>query len=148
MLATPSSERHFAMYEALKKGATVEELHEITHVKKYFIEQMKELVEEEQALTACKGSLPADAALIQAKKDGFSDKYLSILLGIPEADVRNKRIALGVEDLGGRTRKRHEGQRILLLNLQWNGQESHPRRKAEGHDPWRRPESNRTGYRV
>ena len=98
MLATPSSERHFAMYEALKKGATVEELHEITHVKKYFIEQMKELVEEEQALTACKGSLPADAALIQAKKDGFSDKYLSILLGIPEADVRNKRIALGVEE--------------------------------------------------
>ncbi|MBR4608602.1 MAG: carbamoyl-phosphate synthase large subunit, partial [Lachnospiraceae bacterium] len=98
MLATPSSERHFAMYEALKKGATVDELHEITHVKKYFIEQMKELVEEEQALTACKGSLPADVALIQAKKDGFSDKYLSILLGIPEADVRNKRIALGVEE--------------------------------------------------
>ena len=98
MLATPSSERHFAMYEALKKGATVDEIHELTHVKKDFIEQMKELVEEEKALMACKGSLPADAALIQAKKDGFSDKYLSILLGIPEADVRNKRIALGVEE--------------------------------------------------
>ncbi|MBR3468418.1 MAG: carbamoyl-phosphate synthase large subunit [Lachnospiraceae bacterium] len=98
MLATASSERHFAMYEALKKGATVDEIHELTHVKKYFIEQMKELVEEEQALSACKGSLPADAALIQAKKDGFSDKYLSILLGIPEADVRNKRISLGVEE--------------------------------------------------
>ncbi len=98
MLATPSSERHFAMYEALKKGATVDELHEITHVKKYFIEQMKELVEEEMALSANKGSLPADAALIQAKKDGFSDKYLSILLQIPEADIRNKRIELGVEE--------------------------------------------------
>ncbi|MBO7339573.1 MAG: carbamoyl-phosphate synthase large subunit, partial [Lachnospiraceae bacterium] len=98
MLATASSERHIAMYEALKKGATVDEIHELTHVKKYFIEQMKELVEEEQALSACKGSLPADAALIQAKKDGFSDKYLSILLGVPEADVRNKRISLGVEE--------------------------------------------------
>ena len=98
MLATPSSERHFAMYEALKKGATVDELHEITHVKKYFIEQMKELVEEEEALSANKGSLPADAALIQAKKDGFSDKYLSILLGVTEAEVRNKRIELGVEE--------------------------------------------------
>ncbi|MBR6477869.1 MAG: carbamoyl-phosphate synthase large subunit, partial [Lachnospiraceae bacterium] len=76
----------------------VDELHEITHVKKYFIEQMKELVEEEEALSANKGSLPADAALIQAKKDGFSDKYLSILLGVPEADVRNKRIELGVEE--------------------------------------------------
>ncbi|MBO4748771.1 MAG: carbamoyl-phosphate synthase large subunit [Lachnospiraceae bacterium] len=98
MLATASSERHFAMYEALKKGATVDEIHELTHVKKYFIEQMLELVEEEKALSACKGSLPADAALIQAKKDGFSDKYLSILLGVPEADVRNKRIELGVEE--------------------------------------------------
>jgi len=98
MLATPSSERHFAMYEALKKGATVDELHEITHVKKYFIEQMKELVEEELVLSAGKGSLPADAALIKAKKDGFSDKYLSILLGIPEADIRDRRIALGVEE--------------------------------------------------
>jgi len=98
MLATPSSERHFAMYEALKKGATVEELHDITHVKKYFIEQMKELVEEEAALAACKGGLPADDALIKAKKDGFSDKYLSIILGIPEADIRNKRIELGVEE--------------------------------------------------
>ena len=98
MLATPSSERHFAMYEALKKGATVDELHNITHVKKYFIEQMKELVEEEEALSAGKGCLPADAAIIKAKKDGFSDKYLSILLGVSEADIRNKRIALGVEE--------------------------------------------------
>ncbi len=98
MLATPSSERHFAMYEALLKGATVEELYEITHVKTYFIQQMKELAEEEEALLAGKGSLPSDEALIQAKKDGFSDKYLSILLQIPEADIRNRRIQLGVEE--------------------------------------------------
>ena len=51
-LITPSSERHFQMYEALRKGATVDEIHEITKVKKYFIEQMKELVEEEEALVA------------------------------------------------------------------------------------------------
>ena len=35
MLVTPSSERHFIMYEALRKGATVEEIHEITKVKTY-----------------------------------------------------------------------------------------------------------------
>ena len=98
MLATPSSERHFIMYEAIRKGATVEELHDITAVKAYFIEQMKELVEEENALIACKGSLPSDEALISAKKNGFSDKYLSILLEIPEDDIRNKRISLGVEE--------------------------------------------------
>jgi len=98
MLATPSSERHFAMYEALRKGASVEELHEITHVKSWFIQQMKELVEEEEALLSCKGSLPEDEKLIAAKRDGFSDKYLSRLLEIPEADIRNRRVELGVEE--------------------------------------------------
>ena len=97
-LGTASSERHFLMYEALRKGATVEEIHEITKVKAYFIEQMKELVEEEEALLAGKGSMPEDAALISAKKNGFSDKYLSQLLEIPEEDIRNRRIALGVEE--------------------------------------------------
>ncbi len=98
MLITPSSERHFLMYEALRKGATVEELHEITKVKAWFIEQMKELVEEEEALLANKGALPADDALIAAKKNGFSDKYLSQILEVPEQDVREKRIALGLEE--------------------------------------------------
>ena len=97
-LITPSSERHFVMYEALRKGATVEEIHEITKVKTWFIEQMKELVEEEEALLTCKGSLPSDEMLITAKKDGFSDKYLSLLLEIPEAQIREHRIALGVEE--------------------------------------------------
>ena len=50
MLITPSSERHFIMYEALRKGASVEEIYDITKVKTYFIEQMKELVEEEELL--------------------------------------------------------------------------------------------------
>ena len=98
MLLTPSSERHFAMYEALKKGATVEELYEITRVKTWFIEQMKELVEEEQELLACKGGLPGDELLIKAKKDGFSDKYLSILLDVSEQEIREQRISLGVEE--------------------------------------------------
>ena len=97
-LATPSSERHFLMYEALRKGATVEEIFEITKVKTYFIEQMKELVEEEEALLACKGSMPSDDMLIKAKKDGFADKYLSQLLEISEDSIRERRIALGVEE--------------------------------------------------
>ena len=98
MLATPSSERHFQMYEALLKGATVDEIHEITHVKKWFIEQMKELTEEENVLLASRGSLPPDDRLIAAKKDGFSDKYLSQLLEIPEAAVRSRRLALGITE--------------------------------------------------
>ena len=98
MLITPSSERHFIMYEALRKGASVEEIHEITKVKAWFIEQMKELVEEEEALLACRGGLPSDEMLTTAKKDGFSDKYLSQLLQIPEETIRSRRIAIGVEE--------------------------------------------------
>ncbi|MGM9614806.1 MAG: carbamoyl-phosphate synthase large subunit, partial [Oscillospiraceae bacterium] len=97
-LITPSSERHFVMYEALRKGATVEEIFALTHVKRYFIEQMKELVEEEEALIANKGALPADEALISAKRNGFSDKYLSQILEIPEDSIRSRRLALGVEE--------------------------------------------------
>ena len=98
MLGTASSERHFIMYEAIRKGATTEELHEITKVKPYFIDQMRELVEEEEALIASKGSLPGDEALTSAKKNGFSDKYLSQILEVSEEDIRNKRIELGVEE--------------------------------------------------
>lgn len=98
MLITPSSDRHFIMYEALRKGASVEEIFDITKVKTYFIEQMKELVEEEEALIASRGSLPSDDMLISAKKNGFSDKYLSQILDISEDIIRSRRIELGVEE--------------------------------------------------
>ena len=98
LLITPTSERYFVIYEALRKGATVEEIHELTKVKHYFLNQMKELVEEEEALLTNKGQLPSDEALTAAKKDGFSDKYLSQILEVPEAEIRSRRIALGVEE--------------------------------------------------
>lgn len=97
-ISTASSERHFMMYEAIRKGASVEEIYERTHIKHYFIEQMKELVEEEEEIVKFRGSLPSDELLIQAKKDGFADRYLSEILEIPEEAIRNKRIGLGVEE--------------------------------------------------
>ncbi len=98
MLATPSSERYFIIYEALRKGATADEIFELTKVKHYFLNQMKELVEEEEELLKGRGSLPSDEALTKAKKDGFSDKYLSKLLEVSEESIRNKRISIGVEE--------------------------------------------------
>lgn len=98
LLITPSSERHFIMYEALRKGASIDEIHEITKVKTYFIEQMKELVEEENTLVKEKGQLPSDEQLISAKKNGFSDKYLSQLLDIQEKEIRDRRVEIGMEE--------------------------------------------------
>ena len=97
-LVSPSSERHFIMYEALRKGATVDELHELTKVKKYFIEQMKELVEEEEELLKSKGSVPADDLILQAKKDGFSDKYLSEILEVSEDEIWNAHTKLELNE--------------------------------------------------
>ena len=97
-LAVPSSDRHFIMYEALRKGASVEEIHELTGVKVWFIRQMKELVEEEENILEYRGGLPSDNLLVSAKKDGFSDRYLSMLLEIPEDQIRQRRISLGITE--------------------------------------------------
>ncbi len=96
MLHKPSSQRHFIMYEALRKGATVDEIYAITAVKPYFVEQMKELVDEETALEGMKGSVPSTDVLKQAKQDGFSDKYLSQILEVDEAEIRKARLSAGI----------------------------------------------------
>ena len=96
LLNDPSSERQWILYEALRKGATVEALYAKTHIKPWFLQQMKELVEVEEQVLAFKGRDLPDALLIRAKQDGFADKYLGKLLGIAEADIRNQRKRLGL----------------------------------------------------
>ena len=96
MLAEPTSERQFILYEALRKGATVEALHAKTFIKKWFIEQMKELVDLEEKILSYKGKALPSALLVQAKKDGFSDRYLAQILDIKETDLRRQRLAAGM----------------------------------------------------
>ncbi len=98
LLAVPNSERHFQMYEALRKGATNEQIFERTGVKAYFVDQMRELVEEEEKILAYKGKTLPDELLVQAKKDGFADKYLAQLLGVAEKEIRERRAALGCRE--------------------------------------------------
>jgi len=96
LLGIASSERQFIMYEALRKGVSVQELYEKTYIKPWFINQMKELVELEERILKCRGRQLPDELLVQAKKDGFADRYLSQLLGVREKEIRQKRISLGV----------------------------------------------------
>jgi len=96
LLTEPSSERQFIMYEALRKGASVEDLYKKTFLKPWFIEQMKELVELEEKILKYKGRTLPDDLLVRAKKDGFSDRYLSQILGLSEKETRERRISLGV----------------------------------------------------
>ncbi len=100
LLAYPTPDRQFIMYEALRKGVTVDELHNLTKIKKWFIEQMAELVEEEEHIITFAAQhptqmLPVDM-LKSAKADGFSDRYLAGLLNIPETSVRKARTEAGI----------------------------------------------------
>ncbi len=95
-LTYPTSQRQFIMYEALRKGATVDELFELTQIKHYFIEQMKELVEEEETLKTYKGKTIPETVLRQAKQNGFSDKYLSQILDVEEDEIRKERLSYGI----------------------------------------------------
>ncbi|MGW8223334.1 MAG: carbamoyl-phosphate synthase large subunit [Syntrophobacteria bacterium] len=96
LLAEPSSERQFVMYEALRQGATIDDLYAKTHIKPWFIEQMKELVDLEEQILKYKGKELPEQLLVQAKKDGFSDCYLGHILEIPETEIRLRRTNLGV----------------------------------------------------
>ncbi len=95
MLAYPSSERIFLMYEALRKGVTPEELYGLTKIGVWFIRQMGELVELEERIKLCAGKRLPDELLLEAKKSGFSDRYLSELTGGKEDEVRSRRLRLG-----------------------------------------------------
>jgi carbamoyl-phosphate synthase large subunit len=98
LVSSATSERQFIMYEALRKRATVDELHERTHIKEWFIEQMKELVELDEKVVACKGGDLPDELLLEAKKDGFADRYLAEILDVPEKQIRDRRIGLGLAE--------------------------------------------------
>ncbi|MFO7984597.1 MAG: carbamoyl-phosphate synthase large subunit [Desulfatiglandaceae bacterium] len=96
LLAEPTSERQFVLYEALRKGIDLNTLHEKTHIKRWFIEQMKELVDLEEEILKYKNAKLPEKLLEQAKKDGFSDRYLSEILLIPEKEIRADRQSMGI----------------------------------------------------
>jgi carbamoyl-phosphate synthase large subunit len=96
LLTEPSSERQFIMYEALRKGATVDQLFDKTKIKNWFIEQMQELVELEEQILQYKGKPLPDEMLNQAKKDGFADRYLAQILDVQETEIRTQRLSLGL----------------------------------------------------
>ncbi|MCL2070994.1 MAG: carbamoyl-phosphate synthase large subunit [Oscillospiraceae bacterium] len=93
---TPNSERYFAIYEALCRGISVDEIYALTKIKKYFLTQMKELAELEKEIQTHKGGALPSELLKKAKKDGFADKYIAMLLEIPQEDIRLQRKKDGI----------------------------------------------------
>ncbi len=96
LLREPTSERYFIIYEAIRKGATVDQIHEITKVKHYFLEQIAEMVVlEKQILKYRDKELPCEL-LEKAKQMGFSDQYLAKRLHVEEDKLREQREAAGI----------------------------------------------------
>ena len=148
MLAVPTSERQFIMYEALRKGADIQKLHALTHIKAWFIGQMKELVELEEEVLACRGRQLPDDLLARAKRDGFSDRYLAQLLGLAEAEIRGRRQRLGVVQAWEPVPVSGvENAAYYYLHLQRAGPRAR-QRPPEDHGARRRPQPDRPGHRV
>ncbi|MBF2734545.1 MAG: carbamoyl-phosphate synthase large subunit [Betaproteobacteria bacterium AqS2] len=82
--------------DALRLGATVERLHEVTGIDPWFLHEIARLIEREKELAAL--SLPklGREAMLAAKRDGFSDRMLARLLRSTEKKVRTRRARLGV----------------------------------------------------
>ena len=138
LLSVPNSERHFQMYEALRKGATNDQIFQRTGIKAYFVNQMRELVQEEEMILSHKGGFLPNELLVQAKRDGFSDKYLSQLLGVPEKDIRAQRKGIGcVEKWFSVPVSGVEGEAYYYSTYNWSSDSSKPSnsRKEFGEVP-------------
>ena len=91
LLSKPCSERLFILFKAMRKGVAIEELHNLTHINIAFLNQMKELIDLENEVLKCRGAVLPDELLVEAKENGFTDKYLAILLDCDEIVIREQR---------------------------------------------------------
>ncbi|KAK9138893.1 hypothetical protein Sjap_009487 [Stephania japonica] len=95
-LRVPNPDRIHSVYAAMKRGMKVDEIHEISFIDKWFLTQLKELVDVEQYLSAQTLSGLSKDDLFEVKKRGFSDKQIAFATKSSEQDVRSRRLSLGV----------------------------------------------------
>jgi carbamoyl-phosphate synthase large subunit len=96
-VATADPDRVWYLRYAFKAGMTVDELHELTAIDRWFLDQLQQIVEIESLIRTV-GSLSAidDALLRHAKQAGFSDRQLAVMLGASEMEVREDRKRRGI----------------------------------------------------
>ena len=95
--ATPSSKRFFHLYEAFKRGLTVEEAFTLTCITRYFLQEIKELADFEVEMAKSNWMAFPDEMLQKAKAWGFADKYLAKLFNVSEKSVRDRRVKKGIK---------------------------------------------------
>ncbi|MBR4885067.1 MAG: carbamoyl-phosphate synthase large subunit [Lentisphaeria bacterium] len=95
-ILNPNSQRFFMIYEALMRGYSVDQICEMTKITRYFIQEMKEIADFEKELLGKNFISISDETLKEAKRMGFSDKYLAKIFNVPERMVRERRVQLGM----------------------------------------------------
>jgi carbamoyl-phosphate synthase large subunit len=97
-LSIPRAERIFYIRYAIKAGIPLDEIHELSHIDRWFLDHMQQIVEEEEQIQTI-GPLPnwTDKQFLHVKRLGFSDRQIARLIGSKDSQVRARRIELGVK---------------------------------------------------
>jgi carbamoyl-phosphate synthase large subunit len=95
-LGIPTDRRMWAVFRALERGWSIEEIHRLTHIDRWFLTQFSEMVEMGRAVRAVGPRDLSDELLLEMKRAGFGDADLAVLLGIDEASVRERRREAGI----------------------------------------------------
>jgi carbamoyl-phosphate synthase large subunit len=124
-LREPTPERVFAVAEALRRGVSIERIHELSRIDRWFLQRIARVVEVAERVRA-HGAAPLPRALmLEAKQTGFADRQLAALTGAREWDVRTQREALGLHPWVKQidTLAAEYPARTNYLYLTYNGQE-------------------------
>ena len=91
-IVRPNADRLWYIAEAFRRGMEVEEIHQLSHIDKWFLTQIKEIIDFEQQLAEKTLASVTDEELEQAKQWGFSDRELARLLKTTEEKIRERRL--------------------------------------------------------
>lgn len=109
----------YAIFELIRRGVSIEKIHELTKVTELFLESYKRIVEMENKLKENVGSVEA---LKAAKVMGISDKYISQVWNMPEIEVYNTRKANSIIPVFKMVDTLHTGKYIAYLYSSYTGE--------------------------
>ncbi len=95
-LGIPTDRRMWAVFRALDKGWSIDEIHRLTHIDRWFLTQFAEIVEMSRAVSAVGMRDLSDELLLDMKRAGFGDADLATLLGTGEDSIRERRREAGI----------------------------------------------------
>ena len=95
-LRVPTDERIFVIFEALRRGMLIDEIHELSRVDRWFLNKLQKLIDMEQFLRGKTIKDLTQEVLLKAKKLGFNDRNIGELVGSKETEIRALRKSLGI----------------------------------------------------